>query len=59
MNKKIKEKILATTKSLTKRYGLNKPDINRLINILLIIARNHFGKQFNSVENTDDIDVNC
>ncbi|GAF71860.1 unnamed protein product, partial [marine sediment metagenome] len=56
MHKKIEEKVLATTKSLTKKYGLNESDINRLKNILIIIAQNYFGEQFNSVETTEDTD---
>lgn len=57
MNKKIEEEVLATTKYLTKKFGLDESDINRLKNILIRIAQKIFGEQFNSVENTDDIDV--
>lgn len=57
MNKNIEEEILASTKSLTKRYGVNESDINRLKNILIQIAQNYFGKQFNSAEKTDDMDL--
>ncbi len=57
MNKKIEEEVLATTKYLTKKYGLDESDIKRLKNILIKIAQKFFGKQFNSVENTDDINV--
>lgn len=56
MHKKIEEEILATTKSLTKKYGLNESDINRLKNILIKIAQNFFGEQFNSVETTENTD---
>lgn len=56
MQKKIEEKILATAKSLTKKYRLNESDINRLKNILIKISQNYFGEQFNSVENTEHTD---
>lgn len=56
MNKKIEEEIFATAKFLTKWYGLNKSDINRLKNILIQIAQNYFGEQFNLVETTEKTD---
>lgn len=57
MHKKIEEKVLSTTKSLTKKYGLNESYINKLTNILIKIAQNYFGEQFNSVETTEGTDL--
>lgn len=57
MNKKIEEGVSATTKLLTKKYGLNESDTNKLVNILIKIAQNYFGEQFNTVETTEGTDL--